>query len=324
MQYKSKVRVVLKSTHMKLSRIQYPYRLLVGLRNREAIPQTYNYYFGLPPAGRTAFLMACSVGSIAKQCFQHCKNMSVRPPAFRTVFLILVLLLAGCAPAQTEQAPVIVSTPQPTAGMTATLVPSATITPLPLPTATATLTPTVTPRPVNMELAALRLGDFPAGFEVLDEASQAQLGIKPELLAQLFEGVFHQAAPVTSFAFHNTNAKPFEIVLGVVFYPLTAVEKDQLDRILANPDAMIKDFSHDFNGKSQLNPELNKFGNKSTGWSFTSTSGQSTLKGDMLVLRRENAAGLVMTLGVAGQPSPAAIENLAPLFDQRLRTGLGY
>jgi hypothetical protein len=239
-------------------------------------------------------------------------------------FILIVMLLAGCLPTsvRSEQPTPVLSvvaanTPMP---LTPTPLPS----PSPLPSATPTVTPTATPGVVDLSLATLRIEDLPDGFEVLDDASQSQLGLKPDLLAQMFEGTFHQAKPVSSFAFHNAKTNTFEIVIGVVFYPLTDVEQAQLDKILAVPDTVMNNFSQGFNGKAQLIVGLRLVGNKSVGWAFTNTSGQTTLQGEMMMFRRENAAALMMTLSVAGQKPGASIATMAPLLDQRIKTGLGY
>ena len=243
-----------------------------------------------------------------------------------TLFLVLGLL-TGCQPANTPTLPaatitlVYTLTPTPIQP-TATPVASPTATPLPSEMPTPTSTPTL--RPVDMSQAILRLEDLPDGFEVLDDASMTQLGLKPDLLAKVFEGTFHQSTPVTSFAFHNARDKPFEIVVGTVFYPLTSAEQNQFDRILADPNAVMNNFTQGFTGAAQLNPDLGKVGNKSVGWWFTSASGQSTLKGEMVEFRRADAAGLMMTLGLVDKTPPAPIQTLAPLLDQRILMGLGY
>ncbi len=240
-------------------------------------------------------------------------------------FFLALGLLAACQPASTRTDPavtvpvVFTLTPNQPATPTPT---SPTPSPLPSDTPTPTITPS--PRPVDMSQAVLRLEDLPDGFEVLDDASMTQLGLKPDLLAQLFEGTFHEAKPVTSFAFHNTKGKTFEIVIGTVFYPLTSVEQTRLDRILADPNAVMNNFTQGFNGQAQLNPNLSKVGDRSVGWWFTSASGQTTLKGEMVEFRRADAAGLMMTLGLADQTPPAPIQTLASLFDQRILKGLGY
>ncbi|MDO8971563.1 MAG: hypothetical protein Q7U74_12790 [Saprospiraceae bacterium] len=178
--------------------------------------------------------------------------------------------------------------------------------------------------PVDMSKAVLKIEDFPVGFQVLDANAQRQLGMLPETLSQPFEGIFRQASPVTSFAFANPEAKLFEVVIGLVFYPLTHQEQAAFDSMLENPNPTIKNFSQGFGGQAQLLAEMGKFGNASIGWTFTSTGGQTQFKGEMVMFRRENAVGLLLIMFLADQKPPAASSMLAPILDERIRMGLGY
>jgi hypothetical protein len=216
-----------------------------------------------------------------------------------------------------------ISAPASTAALppTATLVPP-TATPIPpTPSPAPTFTPTA--RPVDMSKAKLLLTDFPAGFQELDAAAQARLGMSAESLSKPFEGIFRQASPVTTFAFANPEPKSFEVVIGLVFYPLTPPEQAAFDHMLADPTATMRDFSQGFGGQAQLVAELGTFGDASIGWTFTTTSGQSKFKGEMVLLRRAGAVGLLLTMFQADQKPPAPASLLAPLLDKRIQQGLG-
>jgi hypothetical protein len=234
------------------------------------------------------------------------------------------LLLSGCSPESVDLPPV-GPTQSPLVLPTATSLPT-----LPL-TATATLSSTKTPAPTNtptprvvdMSRAVLQLEDLPKGFLVLDEATQAQLGITPDLLAQFFENTFHKSRPAATFAFHNADKQPFEVIIGAVFYPLETQEQVEFDRVVGDSEGLIRNFSQGFEGKTQALANSSKVGDASAAWTFLSSSGQASLKGEMLVFRHANAAGLLMTLFVADKQPLAPIVQIAPLFNKRIQASLG-
>jgi len=242
-----------------------------------------------------------------------------------TLLVSLVLASTGCAAVTSLPTPTVAIYPA-TASVapTASLSPTASLPPTPIPTLRPTLTYTPKPRKVDMGLAGLRLEDFPPGFEVLDEANQARLGLTPELLFHLFEGTFRQASPVNRFAFHTSEGGPFEVVIGVVFYPLMKPEQVELDHILADPESAMLNFSQGFGGQAQLAPEFSQVANAAVGWTFRSENGQARLQGEMVIFRRGEAAAIMMALYQADQKPPAGLATLAPRLDQRVNQGLGY
>jgi hypothetical protein len=243
-----------------------------------------------------------------------------------SLFFILALL-AGCglpmpAPTQLAEAPVL--PPQPT--LTSPVAPSPTPS-LPPPTSAPTptsLPPTptavATPSSDDIAKAALKVEDFPKGFQTLDAAARTQLNLTPEALGRAFEGTFRQAKPVLSFGYFNPDAKAFEVVVGVVFYPLTPAELDAFDHMLSDPNGAMKNFAQSFGGQVQPLESMPQVGNVVNGWSFISTSGTASLKGEMVFMRRETAVTMLLALYLADQKPAVVLAALAPLVDLRLKT----
>jgi hypothetical protein len=199
-----------------------------------------------------------------------------------------------------------------------TLAPSPSLAPTQAPALpTATSRPTL--RPADLAGAVLRLEDFPKGFQALDAQSQAQLNLTPEALGRAFEGTFRQAKPVLSFGYFNPNAKSFEVVVGVVFYPLAAAEVDTFDRMLVDPNGAMRNFAQGFGGQVQSLESLPQVGNAVAGWGFTNTTGSATLKGEMVISRRATTVSLLLALYIADQKPAVVLAALAPLLDMRLK-----
>lgn len=220
---------------------------------------------------------------------------------------------------------------------TATLPPQITQAPTqpPLPTAVPTLAATTAPtRPaytatptkpavIDFSGATLKLSDLPAGFQELDAASQAQIGLTPENLAKSFQSAFRQAKVASMSAFLNPSPQSFEVVLSLVFHPLTQLEQASFDLELADPAKAITSFGQGFGGKAEPLAGADKFGNASIGLTFTTASGALTLRGDMVIARRESAAMLVMVMYRDGSKAPVSAQVLCPLLDGRIKTALG-
>ena len=243
----------------------------------------------------------------------------------------LVLASGGCAapasgpspttPIQSSTATFITTAFLPSA---ASLTPTASLSSTLPPTYPPTLTPTPGQRMVDMSLAGLLLEDFPPGFEVLDDSDQVRLGLTPDLLYQPFAGTFHRASPVSHFAFQTSPTVPFEVVLGVVFYPLEISEQVDLDHILAEPESTMANFSQGFGGQAELAPEIGQAANAGLGWTFTDEKGQTRLKGEMVIFRRGEAAAIMLSLYQADRTPPTNLTILAPRLAQRINQGLGY
>lgn len=192
---------------------------------------------------------------------------------------------------------------------------------------TATNPPTAIPSPtavkVDLTHASLRLEELPKGFQVLDQESQAQAGLSPDAIAQSFKGIFQQAQPIHSFAYVTTDLKNFEIVVGLVFYPIITAEQASFDQMLTDPNGAIKNFAMSFGGEVKSLANLATLGDSRAGWGFTSSSGQPPLNGEMVIIRRETVVTLLLTMFPSDQKPLAAVGNLAQTLDANVKKGLG-
>ncbi len=240
-----------------------------------------------------------------------------------TAFVVLSCDLpfeVGQQQAAPTQAPM-QATSAPTAQILPTTLPSlAPTTPPVKPAATAT---TVPPAGIDLSTANLRLSDLPAGFQELDAATQSQVGLTPENLAKAFQSAFRQAKVASMGAFVNPSSQSYEVVVSLVFHPLAQAEQAAFDQELADPAKTIATFGQGFGGKAEVLAGTNQFGNKSVGMTFTTASGALILRGDMVIMRRESAAMLLMVMYRDGSKPPISALTLCPVLDGRVKTALG-
>lgn len=184
-------------------------------------------------------------------------------------------------------------------------------------------TPTVTPFVVDLSGARLKASDFPAGFQELDAQAQAQIGISQETFASQFKGTFSQAKVASMSTFLNPSPAQFQIVLTLVFHPLTQMEQAAFDQDVADPAKAAATFGQGFGSKAEPIKGAATYGNASVGMTFTSVSGALTLRSDFFMVRRENAAFIVLVMYKDGTKPLVAAATLCPVMDTRVRAGLG-
>lgn len=201
-----------------------------------------------------------------------------------------------------------------------TATPALAATPTPTkPAATLTVTPFV----VDLSAARLKASDFPAGFQELDAQAQAQIGISQESFASQFKGSFSQAKVAAMSTFLNPAPAQFEIVLTLVFHPMTQVEQAAFDQEVADPVKAAATFGQGFGSKAEPIKGAETYGNASVGMTFTSTSGALTLRSDFFMVRRENAAFIVLVMYKEGTKPLVTAASLCPIIDSRVKAGLG-
>jgi len=243
-----------------------------------------------------------------------------------TIMLVAFVLLSCDLPFQIgEQATATMSPVQPTSASTLQVLPSGvpTLAPTAAPIKPVTTATATKPAAIDLGAATLKLTDLPAGFQELDAVSQAQIGLTPENLAKSFQNAFRQAAVVSMSAFLNPSPQTFEVVLSLVFYPLTQLEQASFDLELSDPAKAIAAFGQGFSGKAEPLAGADKYGNASIGMTFTTVSGALTLRGDMVIMRRESAAMLIMVMYSNGSKPPISAQTLCPVLDGRVKTAVG-
>jgi len=243
-----------------------------------------------------------------------------------TVFILAGMVMScDLTQPQTSQPTAVAQPAQPATAAPTLFFATTAPTPLPataIPTKPAA-TPTITPFVVDLSGARLKISDFPAGFQELDAQAQAQIGLSQETFANSFKSTFSQAKVAAMSAYLNPSAAQFEIVLTLVFHPLTQVEQAAFDQEVADPVKAAATFGQGFGSKADPIKGVDTFGNASTGMTFTSASGALTLRSDFFMVRRESAAFLVLVMYKDGLKPVVTAASLCPILDTRVKAGLG-
>jgi hypothetical protein len=266
---------------------------------------------------------------------------------------LVALMLLSCD--VSNQLVALIATPTPTPTNTPTATPTATPTNTPTNTPRPTNTPkptntpippTAPPKPTNTPIpptetfkptappvvdlsSAVLMGkDLPAGFQALSAADLKQLNLSESDLAQAFSGASTTARPMNFTAFLNSNPQKFQIVLSFLLYPLTTLEKAAFDLQLANPDIALQSFGAGFTSttggaKPSLLPGMDKFGDKSIGFTTTMSSGGLALRMDMVIVSRGTAIEVLMSMYLDGVQPTANLADLAKILDARVAAALG-
>ncbi len=214
------------------------------------------------------------------------------------------------------------ATPTSTPTSTPTRVPTATFTPTPRPTNT----PTAVPTP-NLSAAALTLQDLPRGFEALDEADLAKLGISNAALARSF-GSFSQAKLQDSFVFIATGTNRIDLIMGLLIHPLSTLERASFDFAMANPDTLFKGIASGMGGSAAqvkstaVLPGMDKFGDKSAGVTLVFANAAAALRMDIVIIRRGPAVAVLYVMYLDGTQPTVGIAELAKKWDSRLAAAL--
>lgn len=238
--------------------------------------------------------------------------------AFASISCNMPFVIGEQAVATVEsiQVPTVPSTatlPPPVIGFTPTIAPSA-----------PPLQPTITATPViNLSTVGIKSSDLPAGFQELDAVTMAQIGLTQDNLAQSFQNAFRQAKVANMSAFINPSTQSFEVIIGMVFYPLTLAEQASFDLELSDPSKAITTFGQGFGSKADPLSGADKFGNSSIGLTFTTSSGALILRGDMVIIRRENVVITLLVMYRDSTKPPVSALTLSPILDARVKLGLG-
>lgn len=252
-------------------------------------------------------------------------------------------LLSGCTIA--SQVVALVRTPTPTATPT----PTSTSTPIPTATPTLTLTPTPTRTPTinrtpsrrptntpttvptpNLSAAVITLRDLPGGFEALDQADLARLGLSDEAMTSAFSSL-SQAKLQNSFVFLATGAQRIDVIMGLLLYPLSTLDRASFDFAIANPDVLFEGIASGMGANATqvkstaVLPGMDKFGNKSIGVTLVTGSVVAALRMDIIIMRRGSAVAVLYVMYIDGKRPAVGIAELARKWESRLAAALrGY
>ncbi len=248
------------------------------------------------------------------------KNISwLSATLLSAIFLTFVL---GCG--VTEQIVALVRTPTPTPTTTPTSTATPTSTPTPTPTTTPTATPTRTATP-DMASAIITLRDLPPGFESLSSADKARINFSDDNLARSF-GSLSEGRPHNSFVFVSGVSQ--EVVFGFLVYPLSPLDRASFDGAFANPDSFLKGFAAGYAGSgtirsSEVLPGMDKFGERSLGFTMLVSSAAMSMRLDVSLVRRGSVAQVILVVYPDGKQPPIGIAELTRILDARVAAVAG-
>lgn len=242
----------------------------------------------------------------------------------RIVALFLIIAALGCQlPFTGPSAPEPTTTANPAQAIPTSLPVVNTAEPFPTPLPTlprSSATPTV--KALDLSSVVVRLNELPQGFQELDRVTQTQIGLTEETLSAFFQGSFKNAKPGNYFAFLNPASGSFEVLVGMLFSPLSNDEKVTLDAEMSDPQKAKQNFDSGFGGSAEILKGAETVGEKSIGFTFTTESGAVTLRGEMVMARRGEVAFVVLVLYQDGKKPLVTVVEVGTNLDGKLKAAL--
>ena len=249
--------------------------------------------------------------------------------------VVLGTLIVGCGslPFGQPTRAVQPSGPTPIPPPILTETPSATYTPVFPPTPvipptpvvpTNTPIPTLAPLP-NLSAVKLVVKDLPAGFQDAAADNLKKTNLTEEVLGNAFRGIGAQARVQNLAAFQHSQRN--QIALGFLIFPLTAAEKATLTAQLASTDNGLKAWGDALVGTAGVSKAkpltgVDKFGEKSVGFTTTSSMLGVNVRAESIVIVRSSVVEVVMSFYPEAIPPALNIADLAKLLDTRLATAM--
>ncbi len=157
----------------------------------------------------------------------------------------------------------------------------------------------------------------------ISKEDMAKLNLSERDLAKAFGSASTQGTVQNLTAFINSGK--VEIVISMILYPLSPLEKTSIDLLFDKPDEALKAFaggmaSSSGGVKPQITPlpGATKIGDKSVGGTFPSNQ----LQIDVVMSRRGAAMAMVFTFHRISTSSSVSAIELAKILDGRLVTAL--
>jgi len=201
---------------------------------------------------------------------------------------ILILLVSSIACSRVTKLPFLATT-------TPTLTSTPTMTPTPL----ATSTPTATATPPDMSVMVIQPGDLPAGFQPLSIPNNTD--------TQTIVGYF--------------DANKFQIVSEIIMFMPAATDQLGIDMIIDNPDFVAKILAEETQGSKFENvqelPDMDKYGDKSKGFTSDTTLSDMKMKMDFFVMKKGSITTIIASMYKPKEKPPITIQELAGLANRK-------
>jgi hypothetical protein len=184
-------------------------------------------------------------------------------------------------------------------------------------------TPGAGPPPAGVA-PALLLEDLPAGFLALPPEDLKKLGMTPDGFAA-FGKCWSAAAPLIRHS-GFIDPRDFQVVVGLVFSPVSPLEAAAVHMQLASPDAAVKSFQSGPPigpvGQFTVIPGLDVFADRSQGLTATMTRGALAVRWDIVVAIRGTALEIVLSMYRDGAKPTAGAAEIARALDARTAAAL--
>jgi len=169
----------------------------------------------------------------------------------------------------------------------------------------------------DLSNVVLTIDDLPGNFQNLPIESLEKIGFGQNTLTTAFQGAFTNAQPHNLTAYMNPDANQVEVILSILFSPLSQDEVRTWDAQVDNPEQAAYDFSLGVSGDSQaiIKPEYSGIGDKSIGF-ITTDEGFNM---ETLLVRRNRTISLLLLMYM--NSTQLNLRQLAIVLDQRLVAG---
>jgi hypothetical protein len=169
----------------------------------------------------------------------------------------------------------------------------------------------------NLSNVILTIDDLPGNFQNLPMESLEKIGFGQNTLTTAFQGAFTNAQPHNFTAYMSPDANQVEVILSMLFSPLSQDEVQAWDAQVDNPEQAVYDFSVGMgvDSQSQIKPEYSGIGDKSIG--FISNHGGFYM--ETLLVRRNRTVSLFLLMYM--NSTQLDLRQMATVMDQRLVTG---
>ena len=184
------------------------------------------------------------------------------------------------------------------------------------PAATQTSAPTAVPEVLpDLSAAQIRLDELPEGFEQIaaDEFNMEELNsgdseFKPEIV------------------FTFVNKHPFQVVFGMNFLLVEAVDRLGFKYALNHPEMALKEFTGGM-GSTNVREEktlegLEDIGDEQIAMTMLADVESIPMRLDVVMFQRDMVGGMIMSMIMEGEPGSISIQELGKLFDQHIQESL--
>lgn len=173
----------------------------------------------------------------------------------------------------------------------------------------------------------ITLDDLPSGYKILTESDIQELGFTEEQLIGSMTSNLSEATIRNMTGYMTEDVEAFEIILSMLVYPLTSVERASFDLEILDPNIFLNNFTTGMSSTStdpitvDILPDGDQVGDKSVGVSFFQSSSGVDIQGEAIVARRDRVILIAFVFFLPGsQPVPSI--SIAQILDAKLQNAM--